>query len=398
MARPTTNPLSIDQVRPGVWRLYGRFLGKKIRKQSPDLAVLQRLRDEMLAKLAPAAEVNHALRSTWLTEAQLRDAEAAVLRANGRSLLDCVQHAKKGDEVLRPMKPAAALEEWIAYLRVRLKRFDATLKKNRARVQAFFEATPDVTELHDFTPEDVERWVFRHGISTRTQLTDAMVLNPFFKYAVKMSWVARSPVMLDFVDLAARARRVERARILSPEQCSALLNAAEAYDVRLVPYVLLATWCFLRNAEVLRVVPEDIDWEAAAPAVTIEPRKRRTVSYRRVPIPPNALRRLRALRKEGVWPDGARVFWSRREWDHVRKLAGLIDLEPPASPRQKTHPRVAHSEWQENILRHTGISYRYQQTGDIALVTREAGNSSATAFEHYLHLPKTGAAGRFYAT
>lgn len=389
----------------GRWRLFGYFLGEKIRQQSHDYEKLLRQKQDFEKKITPAAVDNHTFRNTWLTEAQLRDAEAAVLRANNRKLLDCVIHAKRSDEVQRPIDRDVALAEWISYLRTRLKRFDATITKNKARVTAFFKATPEPQKLHEFTSEDVEAWVFRQGIASLTQLTDGSVLNSFFRYAVKMSWVAVSPVAIDFSDLAARARPKERARIFSPEQCAALLKAAEDYRAteqdprgQLVPYVLLSTWCFLRNAEVLRVTPEDIDWDAREPAVTIDPRKRRTVSYRRVPIPANALKRLRKIRAAGLWPDRTPVFWSRRDWDQIRQRAGLIDVDPHAHRKHGTHKKIAVSHWQENILRHTGISYRYQATGEIGLVVREAGNSSATAFEHYMHLPKIGAAQKFYAT
>jgi integrase len=377
MARLAKNELFLDQIQPGVWKLYGQILGAQIRRKSTDLKKLEDLRDSLLKKVAPAAQDKHTLRSTWLSEGQLRDAESATLRANGRTLLDCVIHAKRSDDVQRPMGREAGVLEWMSQLEHRLKRFPATLTKNRTRVEAFFNACPAATKLHEFTSEDVEGWVFRKGIATNTQLTDGTVLSAFFKFAEKMSWVAKSPVTIDLKELAGRARRVERTRILTPTQCNALLEAAEGYDNgRLVPFVLLSTWCFMRNAEVLRTRPEDIDWDAKEPAVTTEPRKRRTVSYRRVPIPKNALKRLRKIREEKLWPDGSTVFWSRREWDQVRKIAGLIDVAPPANPKQKTHAKIADSVWQENILRHTGISYRYQQTGDISLVTREAGNSS----------------------
>jgi integrase len=396
--RVPKNQLSLEQLPDGRWRLFGYLLGEKIRQQSHDYEKLLNRKQELEKKITPSAVDNHQFRNTWLSEAQLRDAEAAVLRANGRKLLDCVIHAKRGDEVQRPIKREIALEEWLAYLRTRLRRFDITIKKNRDRVESFYEATPLPKMLHEFTAEDVEAWVFRHGTATYTQLTDASVLRTFYRHAVKMSWIAVSPVAIDFSDLAGRAKPAERPRILTPAQCTALLHAAEEYDHgRLVPYTVLATWCFARNAEVLRILPADIDWEAATPTVTIEPRKRRTVSYRRVPIPAGVFKRLVATREAGLWPDKTPVFWSRREWDQVRAKAGLVDLQPAAEVKKKTHRKVITSLWQENILRHTGISYRYQQTGDITPVCREAGNSSDTAFRHYLDLPREGAADLFYA-
>jgi hypothetical protein len=398
LPRAPKNKLTLHRTPDGTYRLFGHFLGKKIRLQSLNPDAMRNKKQDLERQLAEATEDKHEFRNTWLTEKQLRDAEAAVLRANGRTLLDCVIHAKKGDEVQRPIDRDAALKEWLAYLTTRTQRFERTRKKNEARVRAFFKATPEPQELHEFTPEQVEAWVFRGGTSTNTQLTDASVLRTFFRHAEKFSWVAASPVTIDFKDLAARARPVERPRILTPAQCGALLAAAERHDKgRLVPYVVLSTWCFVRNAEVLRIVPEDIDWEGATPSVMLEPRKRRTVSYRRVPIPPRAFERLRKARADGLWPDGSPVFWSRREWDQVRAAAELIGLQPAKDVKGKTHRTQVTSLWQDNILRHTGISYRYQQTGDITLVCREAGNSSDTAFRHYLDLARAGAAEAFYA-
>ena len=133
----------------------------------------------------------------------------------------------------------------------------------------------------------------------------------------------------------------------------------------MLPYLCLALFCFLRNAEAQRTKPQHIH----ADYIEVFPVKSGTVSYRTVKVPANVAPYLR----------GAQVYFSKLMWKRIRTKAGLM----------KT--------WQEHILRHTGMSYHFAAHGDIHTLTREAGNSSATAFRHYLSLAHKADAEKFYA-
>jgi hypothetical protein len=79
-------------------------------------------------------------------------------------------------------------------------------------------------------------------------------------------------------------------------------------------------------------------------------------------------------------------------WGAVREAAGLAERGAVKNKKRA----VTSDVWQENILRHTGISYFFQKSGDMRETTRQAGNSSDTAFRHYLNLPVEGAAEAFF--
>jgi integrase len=393
MSKPALHILSIEPLPSGSYRLFGQFLGKQIRKVSKNPAVLEKLREEMYAHIEQSRN-GPVLRSTWLTEEQLHEAEAAVMMAKGRSLTELVG---AGAAVVAPefkrIEWTKAVEAWITYLKDRLRRFPETLTKNRNRMQAFYRQLP-VALVNETTPEHIESWVLRSGVAVRTQLTDGAVIRSFFSYAVKHSWCGKTPFLVDLRELAGRAGRTERPRILTPEQCQALLSAADKnFDGELLPFVVLSTWGFMRKAEVCRTKIEDINFETGS--IEIEPRKKGTPSYRVVTLPENALKILKNCAKRKLIPNGRTISYNRSRFDQLKESAGLVTSEK--NTKRRARRKIVKSHWQENILRHTGISYFYQKTGNVREVCRQAGNSTETAFEHYLNLPKAGACKQFYA-
>lgn len=205
-------------------------------------------------------------------------------------------------------------------------------------------------------------------------------------------WAAANPVTVNLRELATRSHNTERPRILTPAQCQAITTAAKTmFDGELLAFVVLSTWCFMRRAEVIRTTPKDIDLSRGI--VEVSPRKIGTPSYRRVSIPNNARTMLQwCIDQQRIPPTG--VLFNRARFDAIRAAAGIVTL----GPRTRRHARRAmlESAWQDNILRHTGISYLFAKSGDITDVCRQAGNSSSTAFRHYLDLPAPGAEKAFF--
>jgi integrase len=395
MARPRKNALTIRTLPGGLFQLNGRFRGERIRIRSADFDTLEAKRlDYEQQLLAPPART-HALRMTRLTEAQIRDAEAAVERAGGRSLLACVIASDrvmvKGD----PIPLTQALDDWLAHQTER-GRQDATRANNLGRSRAFiaFLADLGITTVGGVTPEHYESFVYRGKRADFTRKNDASVLQAWANYWKKRRWVKEIPFEVDFKDLQSRARSVDLPRILTPRQAHALLAAAKARGgARLAAYVALATWCFARHAEVLRVSTDDLKLDGKIPVVEIRPRKRGTVSYRAVTVPACVLQLLRDAKAEAVDDGSAAVVkWGRVRFGTVREAAGLAERGVVANKKRPVHSAI----WQENILRHTGISYFFQKSGDMRETTRQAGNSSDTAFRHYLNLPVEGAAEAFF--
>jgi len=380
------------------YELRGHMNGRRFRRRSrvlEDLESIKNREEHALAK-ARASTLTTALRQTWLSEAQLRDAEAAATRAGNHRLLDCVVAAERVLPRVERIACTTARDEWLAELKQR-GRFPRTLAKNKDRVDRFLAHAGEPRFLTDLNPDMAHAWVFR-GTKGYTALTDATVLLGWLRWCVRRRYLALLPAEIDTRDLAERSRSIATARILTPAEAGRLLEAAATIaGGKLVPYVVLTTWCMLRHAEALRTTPAQIKLNLAVPVVETAPRKRRTASYRQVPIPANVLPFLRAAVERGAFdwqppapkprrsrpPKGKRpvrpagTYWTRSAWLAVRTAAGL-------------------KQWQENLLRHTGISYRHQATGDMRQVCREAGNSDETSFRHYLTLPHEGDATKFY--
>lgn len=394
MARIPQNKLTLVTLSNGSFKLFGYFQGVKIRRQSRDGGKLKLLKEKLEGKLEEIKS-GTTLRSTWLSEDQLREAEAATRAAGDMKLTEAVAAAKAAEQAVAevPIKWPDAVAAWCEYLQTSLRRFPATVTKNRVRLTAFSKQLAGAF-VHEAKAEEVEKWILRPDLAARTQITDGSVLRAFFRHAVKRRWCSASPVEIDLSELTHRAGAAVRPKILTPSQCAKLLAAArESFGGELLPFVVLSTWCFMRKAEVMRTTLADID--LAHGRVEINPRKQGTASYRTVNIPENALRVLKGCVEGGMIKAGEKIRYNRSRFDAVRAAAGLITW----GERKKKHGRreVLESVWQDNILRHTGISYLYSKSGDIKEVCRQAGNSSDTSFKHYLQLPEPGAAQAFYS-
>lgn len=397
MGRKAANQLSIQALPNGHFCLSGYFDGNRIRKRSERLEELQALKQKLEGNLAQV-KAGPVLRSTWMSAEQVKTAEAITLMAveGGFDLIEVVT-AARGKKRIKPIKWAGAIDIWCQFLLNELKRYPQTVKKNKNRLLAF-RRTVAGEFVHETTQEEFERHVLRAGVTPLTQLTDGGVVRAFFNFATRPTkrWCDHSPVSEEIMqDLANRANSTKRPLIFTPEQCKALLAAAQAEEGKQhVPYVVLATWCFLRHAEVLRVKLEDMSLSVEKPNLVVDPRKRGTPSYRVVTIPENAREMLAQCVAEGLLEKGKPLYFERRKFEQLRVEAG-IDRRAKADARG--YRKVISTGWQENILRHTGISYLYQKNGDIKEVCRQAGNSSDTAFKHYLQLPEPDAEKKFYA-
>jgi hypothetical protein len=136
---------------------------------------------------------------------------------------------------------------------------------------------------------------------------------------------------------------------------------------------------------------------------------------RTVLIPPNVLPLLRQCVARGIvrpnwWlqpgqeltpalakanEDKGDIPFSRHGWDIVREQAGLIEFSDILNPVTKNQV-ILETEWQANILRHTGESYAMRHKDDIARVTKSAGHSISTAYKHYICVPRPGDTDKFY--
>ena len=397
--RKRRNQLQISSIEGGTaFLLHGYFLGERIRQRNRDVAPLQDAKARMEAQLSGSDGSQGrpvlAQRLTRLTEDQLHEAEIAFEIAGSRKLLDLV---KLGDGIWvdgKPVRIAWAYKEWMADLMLR-QRAAVTLAKNRSRLRSFIRSLK-VKLVTEVTSEMVEEWVLRKpGAPGYTILTDAAVVKAFTSFWLKKKWVKVTPCEVNMKDLKARARPKGRPQILTPEQCRSLMVESMKEGLEMATYTALTTWCFLRHSEAIRTTAADLKLEAVRPMVDVWPVKRGTPSYRNVDVPDCVIEILRAANKRARSGKSKVARCPRKPWARIRAAVGLVRLGK--LQKKNRWRKVTPILWEEHILRHSGLSYHYQRDGNIQETTRQAGNTKATAFGHYLNLPALGAQEKFYA-
>lgn len=396
------NRLEILPLGAGQFRLFGYVNGKRVRKQSPDLIKLQGIKTELehgALKALIALNDRHVLPPSWITPAQLRDAEAALQALNG-STLTLVQCVTVGLATLGtgvPVKSKTALDDYLAFQKEQ-GFSERTQCANKGVLSALLRFAQCET-LGEFDARILERFTYRSGLAASTRIQQSAQAKAFFTFCVRRKLLRASPFDVDMAELKKQAIRAQaRPRILSPDQCAALLQAAiEIEGGNHVPYVILQLWCGIRRQEVERLTVADIRFGKDETVVTIDGTASKTASYRRVTVPSCIASLLKQCADRGILGSEKIGAANQYEWARIREKAGLIKTYYKQY-RKDCGSRliITNSVWQPNILRHTGVSYLYQQTGDIQETARQAGHSTDMAFKHYVNLAQDGDADRFY--
>lgn len=428
MSKSCKNSLKITPLADGYYLLQGGIIDggkwKRIRERSKDLTALTK-RKELLEILALAnSGVTPGKRQLWtsLTQEQLEDAENAVRIAKGRSLYDAVKASEGLHGPVNNRDCQEALTEWLETL-LREGHFESTTISHRHKVGRFLRECKAKT-LAEVTPQMVHTYVFRKGVSQVTQISLGSSLRAYFNFCIRQEWLRFSPFKINMDSLGKRARAVTNPRILSAAQCQALLTAAaqvrasargdgvpEGAQGVMLPYTILALWCFMRPSEITGVkaskkasalgavdaagvTPESLRKEKKGWVIAINPHKKGTGRTRDCSIPANVAELLQDCIKRGLWEAGKAPYYTRATWEKVQAAAGVISLGKRKSEHGKKE-RLS-SEWQVDIMRHTGISYLYKSGEVMDEVTRQAGNSAEVVFAHYFRLATEEEAAAFY--
>ena len=437
MARPFSTKLQIIAKKKGhgglcstVYFLSGSIGGKQIRKQGLDLAALMLLKAELesaqQALDLAATQVGHMrYEQTNLTRAQLDEAQTVY-----RGLPDGVSLSKLLGFWLARMgngeavSTLTAFRSWASQLaKDGLAR--PTVTDNLGRVRRFLGLqapgrgaadllvagdTPKFRYLQDISPKAVKTYLQRDGMAANTLAGDAKILSWWFNWCVSEKLLLENPIPAAVRDeLATRAKPTKEPVILTLAQCQRLLDAAvDTYQGRMVPYVILGLWGFLRPDEAKWLPFSQIVTDGGVVRAYLKGDERKYHSRRAV-IPANVapllLDYIGRARQVQARPNGRKtptdaVFFSNRVWDQVRERAGLLELNPLTKRGGKQTIKDGSNQTVNDILRHTGMSFLFQQyfnkhaaagkDENVAIeeatkeATYQAGNSKRIAFTHYL--------------
>ncbi len=371
------------------WRVSGWLADVRVRKNFKS-------REEAAAEMAAlnAKALQHAsglrLASTFLTDGQLRDAEAVFRRladaetsasvagSGGapRSLGALVDYALAHfREAGRPRPLAECVATYLAAKEADLRRDILSLRQYRSIKRELDRLVRElgVGDLAACTAPILTAYLNRGMTSLKTHNNRRGVLSTFFKFAVLQDWLPANPVLK--IPHHRIAHRRGSAVTINAEQSEALMRHVEGFEGGvLVPYFALCLFAGIRpsvkDGEISKLQPASIN--LATGVIHIEPEVSKVRMKRLVAIQPNLAAWLRAypLDRFPIIPLNATNL-RRRIFDRL----GL------------TH----------DVLRHTFISMhvaKFRSMGEAAL---QAGNSESIIRKHYLDLKTKEEAEAFFS-
>jgi integrase len=310
------------------------------------------------------------LKRTRLSDQQLAEAEAAVLKLGATSLLAAA------DYYLANYRPPAikktvqqAYQEFMAAQGEGKKRLRArTLSDYSSRLSPLRTLYAD-RQVADLTVADIEPLIFKGKQSAYTTNGNRRVLFAFF------AWCQKPKNRYIQVNPVAEIERVEIEEI-DPQICAvgevrALLEAAKDYkDGVMLPYFALAFFAGLRPKELSRLEWKHVSLEEKVIRIGSDIAKLR--QRRVVELPGNCIDWLRTCLGQPIVTKN----W-RRDFDAVRRAAGFKGCVK----RKKKDEQL--KEWPQDVLRHTALSHHFAKHKNEGNTAYWAGNSPETIHRFY---------------
>ena len=361
-----------------VFRVAGWLDGKRVRKNLATRVEAQAER-QALELAALQGESGMRVAATRLADDQLREAEAAFHRLEGRarSLAFYLDYALSNYR--DPVNDMSLAEAAKLYLAVR--EDDEKLghishrqfTSYRCELRALQSAFP-AKKVAELAPGALTDFFRRDSASKKTFNNRRGLVGAFLKYCLLRDWVATN-VIEKIEHYRSIGHRRGSAPTLNATQCAEIMEWAEIeHDGALVPFIALCLFAGIRPdlyvGEISKLEPKHVRLDTGV--ITIEPEVSKVRMKRTVAIQPNLAAWLRAYPLESfpIWPRGFKRL----------RLAF----------RKKFN--LSH-----DILRHTFISMfvgKFRSLGEAAL---QAGNSESIIKKHYLDLKTREEAEEFFS-
>jgi integrase len=302
----------------------------------------------------------------------------AAMEEWARAKALCGEHlltaAKAWSEAHRATKSASVAEAVEAFLTAK-RRAGVSMKSYEAFLPYLSEDMGGAP-LTTVTASALENWLHERYGDEETEVANPSTFNTGRKRCVALwNWARDQGLVADTVKTQAdlvhpMQEGSQKIGIISVETFARVLAEIQAKRPDLVAVTALAGFAGLRRAELHAQTWEDIDIKRGLLRVTAA--KKGTVAYRLVHLCPAAVE----------WLTGA----ERQEKD---EKTGKTPLSPPWGVdrvRQLAREASPKIEIPENAFRHSFVSYRVADSGNVAETALEAGNSAAVVHKHYREL------------
>ena len=232
-------------------------------------------------------------------------------------------------------------------------------------------------EVHTLTPKLIAEYLTALKLAERTRRNHRDVIGFFNRWLVLRGYLAKGTDWLDGVQNYT-ARKLGKISTYTADEMRRLIAAA---DKRIRPMIVIGGFAGLRHAEIARLEWSDIDLEEGFIEVKAENAK--TDTRRIVPLKPN----LKAFLQKIENKKGKVVSLVNTTKQLLKTAADTADAEN----------KIEALEWKHNALRHTYISARVAECGDVARVADEAGNSPQIIRTNYLKRMRPTAATEWFS-
>ncbi len=232
-------------------------------------------------------------------------------------------------------------------------------------------------EVHTLTPKLIADYLTALALAERTRRNHRDVIGFFNRWLVLRGFLAKGTDWLEGVQNYT-ARKLGTITSFSAEEMRRLIAAA---DDKILPMIVIGGFAGLRHAEIARLEWQDIDLEEGF--IEVKADNAKTDTRRIVPLKDNLKAFLLPLAKKS-----GKVVVVANTTKELLKTATNTGDEAN---------EVEAMEWKHNALRHTYISARVAESGDVPRVADEAGNSPQVIRTNYLKRMRPAAAAEWFA-
>jgi integrase len=227
-------------------------------------------------------------------------------------------------------------------------------------------------DVQDVTPAIMSQYLSGLPLSERSKRNYRDTLGFFCRFCVMRGYLQKGTDWLEGVQKYT-ARKMGAIEIYTPEEFAVLLHHA---DKRLVPFLAISAFARLRHTEIGRLDWSQIEDGTGETFIEVRSIENTKSDQRRRLVP------IRDNLKAWLLPH--------------RKAAGKVcPFEDIPKQLLKT-ARRAKIKWKHNALRHSCISYRVAECGNVPLVSDESGNSVSVIRTNYLRRVKPAVAAEWF--
>ncbi len=336
--------------------------------------------NEWLAQRRPELK-NQGRAALGLTDSQRVDAINAIkiLAPFGANLTAAAKVFAERAQLLERTVTFAKLREETVEAK-RSDRMSAHYVNDLARRLKRFGADFDERQVATIEGREVDDWLRGLGMSPTSRINYRKILHTAFQFAVARGYSKSNPVE------GTTKPKVDHPSpgILTPREIAALLPVA---DARIVPWVAVAAFAGLRDAEIGRLTWDKVD--LAAGYVRVDAAIAKTSSRRLVPVSAN----LRAW----LAPHAQKSGPIRGAKCNAYPLLQAARLAAVEALKKANEPATNLESWPHNALRHSFASYRMALVTNAAQVAEECGHSVQVMKTHYRELVTKTDADKWFA-